>query len=736
MGINKSYLKELAEKKRQSKPKFQVGTETETETPVASPTGYPNLGISNYFASPDRAKAFYQPIIDQRALETKNWYEQNRERINQELPSEFLRSPDYQFGFPEFEYIINTKNPRSTYPNLFPEPEFFAYTHRFYGRPYGQKDRQLMGFMAYPGHGPEYNTGPFNSLSHELSHYYMHNNPEVFLYNQKQLGNSGVINTDAWRKYYKDASDEDFSITYRTDEAIADAYSIRQEMKDKGYYDYTKGEKLTPELFQKYLQEKNKEQETTGKKDFISDRFVNLFSGVENSNEFDLYHFYSEYIPSKDSKLYQDNKEYYEEKEKYINSPIYKNRKKELQSIDNFRKIMSSNTPQNYVTHSDKIKNQIREITGDPNLTFEDEVTHGRKFNMNYFYEGAPAKSKYLQDLDGVDPGFWWSKVYGPYTNKAIPPDKYGHSENKWEDYEEIYKEIDKEYQNKRSTKTPPTKQESMQKAIDFLNSIVKTDNNKYKGVAKKGANISTEGYKRNSPDVNNPYNIIPSNQITMNGVDFPVLGIDDIGNQIMMQPGEDYTFPGSYVTEFPMKNMGNKRFAQVGMRTPIPTSDWSKVRAYQDSLDLYNKYPTPRNKQSFMTRSNTVPGWFDNQVQRLPYNNIKPIAFNLESVDRAGYHTPIYAEPKQPYIYNTTPSTPLSASENKTLSGTLPPLKQWQYMNTEEKKAAIKKYGNPNTWPFPGVRVPLFEEGGVIRQSRSQVNQVLKYSKQKPNKI
>jgi hypothetical protein len=29
-----------------------------------------------------------------------------------------------------------------------------------------------------------------------------------------------------------------------------------------------------------------------------------------------------------------------------------------------------------------------------------------------------------------------------------------------------------------------------------------------------------------------------------------------------------------------------------------------------------------------------------------------------------------------------------------------------------------------------------MFEEGGVIRQSRSQVNQVLKYSKQKPNKI
>ena len=31
---------------------------------------------------------------------------------------------------------------------------------------------------------------------------------------------------------------------------------------------------------------------------------------------------------------------------------------------------------------------------------------------------------------------------------------------------------------------------------------------------------FSTEGYKRNSPDVNNPYNIIPSGNITMEDVD------------------------------------------------------------------------------------------------------------------------------------------------------------------------------------------------------------------------
>ena len=61
---------------------------------------------------------------------------------------------------------------------------------------------------------------------------------------------------------------------------------------------------------------------------------------------------------------------------------------------------------------------------------------------------------------------------------------------------------------------------------------------------------FSTEGYKTNSPDVNNPYNIIPSGDITMKDVDFPVMGTDNLGNQQLMQPGFDYKFPGDMVFE------------------------------------------------------------------------------------------------------------------------------------------------------------------------------------------
>lgn len=49
----------------------------------------------------------------------------------------------------------------------------------------------------------------------------------------------------------------------------------------------------------------------------------------------------------------------------------------------------------------------------------------------------------------------------------------------------------------------------------------------------------------------------VPSSNITMQGVPYPVLGVDNYGNEQMMQPGMDYTFPGQYVTEYPMAAYG-----------------------------------------------------------------------------------------------------------------------------------------------------------------------------------
>jgi len=67
----------------------------------------------------------------------------------------------------------------------------------------------------------------------------------------------------------------------------------------------------------------------------------------------------------------------------------------------------------------------------------------------------------------------------------------------------------------------------------------------------------STKGYLHDSPDVNNEQNIIKGNQITMKGVEFKVLGMDDRGYTKIMYPGYDYIFPGAkYVIEKPLKNV------------------------------------------------------------------------------------------------------------------------------------------------------------------------------------
>ena len=65
--------------------------------------------------------------------------------------------------------------------------------------------------------------------------------------------------------------------------------------------------------------------------------------------------------------------------------------------------------------------------------------------------------------------------------------------------------------------------------------------------------NISKTGYLKDSPDINQPQNVIPGNKITMKGVDFKVLGTDNRGYTKVMYPGYDYTFPGArYVVEKP----------------------------------------------------------------------------------------------------------------------------------------------------------------------------------------
>ena len=60
----------------------------------------------------------------------------------------------------------------------------------------------------------------------------------------------------------------------------------------------------------------------------------------------------------------------------------------------------------------------------------------------------------------------------------------------------------------------------------------------------------------------------IPGNDITMKGVNYPVLGVSNKGDRKLMMPGRDYKFRGDYVTEYPMFGGGGHLFQEKGQMT------------------------------------------------------------------------------------------------------------------------------------------------------------------------
>jgi|11_taG_2_1085331.scaffolds.fasta_scaffold00034_47 GH24 family phage-related lysozyme (muramidase) len=136
---------------------------------------------------------------------------------------------------------------------------------------------------------------------------------------------------------------------------------------------------------------------------------------------------------------------------------------------------------------------------------------------------------------------------------------------------------------------------------------------------------FSVDGYKADSPDVNNPFNVIPSGNITMKGVDFPVIGTDNLGNTKLMKPGKDYKFPGDMVFEVPMAQRGGQM-----------NEEGQKQRNWFDSYIRSDKYLERLGKEM----TGFMPGAYDaNKVaneRRARLMNLRntPVRFLPESSD------------------------------------------------------------------------------------------------------
>jgi len=142
---------------------------------------------------------------------------------------------------------------------------------------------------------------------------------------------------------------------------------------------------------------------------------------------------------------------------------------------------------------------------------------------------------------------------------------------------------------------------------------------------------ISTQGYKSDGPDKNNPYSIIPSGRITMKDVPHPVYGVDNLGNEQIMYPGQEYIFPGNQVTEIPI---GYHRMPDGSIMSDEEHQEMQEGgQAYNDSLSIH-KWGESNYKrfQEKPMMENWTSGGFG-----MPYNIFE--AFNrLEELNNSQY--------------------------------------------------------------------------------------------------
>ena len=139
---------------------------------------------------------------------------------------------------------------------------------------------------------------------------------------------------------------------------------------------------------------------------------------------------------------------------------------------------------------------------------------------------------------------------------------------------------------------------------FDIYNRIYypKVDNKKQK--KKEGGMITDPRGQWAHPGQNTR---IPGNNITMQGVPYPVLGKANNGMTTMMYPGQDYSFPGaSHVDEYPMmeeggwldkyQKGGTLPKAQKGKRTPVYVNNPNdpRLKLYSDSASVFKASQNP----------------------------------------------------------------------------------------------------------------------------------------------
>jgi len=226
----------------------------------------------------------------------------------------------------------------------------------------------------------------------------------------------------------------------------------------------------------------------------------------------------------------------------------------------------------------------------------------------------------------------------------------------------------------------------------------------------------------------------INSNNITMKGVNYPVLGISDTGDKKMMQPGKDYKFNGNSVTEYPM--------AQDGLKTKVPDptpqinfmKDWASSAMHNKMLDASSSSDKFKNKvKGARTNFDDVTiGMFDDPGYLGLYSNSN-IRMNPSLLEEApignGYNS-ILTHELSHYTDDVNPSSSYFKGYNIPLSDQKL-IKDYSKKGIKRAKAEEKELNKllksenmkPNSKDVIKERVKRLKYLGSPTETRSRIN-------------
>lgn len=193
---------------------------------------------------------------------------------------------------------------------------------------------------------------------------------------------------------------------------------------------------------------------------------------------------------------------------------------------------------------------------------------------------------------------------------------------------------------------------------LNILNNIVSnsTSNN---NIAKQGGVIVDPMGQWNHPGQET---LIPTEdgRITMKGVNYPVLGIDETGMKKMMQPGKNYKFRGKFVHEIP--------FLQEGGAVAKKQTRENPYINYKDvfSLALGERYPRKFPSSPNIVSENTAPSM--SEMGMTPYQAMQNggLFGGINSRFRKLIGEDLFSDDDDMVKENTAPSVSNFKSENE----------------------------------------------------------------------